>query len=144
MILLTCPFKIVRYFKLTWVSLVNPTALPSRCPSLALPCRAVALGAFALLLPCRQYLLALPCPGCESCICNSLAFFLGPWPTLELFTRLRLLITSVLRLIGCAQPCSLRKRPQALQSTDPISFIRREELPEHLETFGKTRPFSSI
>lgn len=63
-------------------------------------------------------------------VCNSLTFFLGPWPAPELFTRLRLLITSVLRLIGRARPCSLRKRPQALQRTDPISSRRHSGVVE--------------
>lgn len=37
------------------------------------------------------------------------------------FTRLRLLITSVLREMGRGRPWSLRKRPQALQRTAPVS-----------------------
>lgn len=49
-------------------------------------------------------------------------FFLGPWPAV--LTRLRLLMTSVLRLIGRGRPCSLRKRPQALQRTEPTSSRR--------------------
>ena len=55
-------------------------------------------------------------------------FFFGPCP--ELLTRFRLLITSVLRLIGRGLPCSFRKSPQALQSTDPISSRRQSGVVE--------------
>lgn len=48
-------------------------------------------------------------------------FLFGPCP--EVLTRFRLLITSVLRLIGRGRPWSLRKRPQALHSTDPDSSL---------------------
>lgn len=48
-------------------------------------------------------------------------FFLTPCAAPELLTRLRLLITSVFRLIGRGRPCSLRNRPQALHSTEPTS-----------------------
>ncbi len=40
------------------------------------------------------------------------------------FTRFRLLITSVLSEMGRGRPWSLRKRPQALQSTAPVSSRR--------------------
>lgn len=39
-------------------------------------------------------------------------------------TRLRLLITSVLREMGRGRPCSLRNKPQALHRTAPISSRR--------------------
>lgn len=41
------------------------------------------------------------------------------------FTRFRDFITSVLRLIGLALPCSLRKRPHALHRTAPFSSLRQ-------------------
>lgn len=57
------------------------------------------------------------------CRCLALlTFFLGPW--LAVLTLLRLLMTSVLRLIGRGRPCSLRKSPQALQRTEPASSRR--------------------
>ena len=43
----------------------------------------------------------------------------------ELLTRLRDLMTSVLRLMGRGRPCSLRKRPHALHSTEPASSRRQ-------------------
>lgn len=49
----------------------------------------------------------------------SAAFFRAPGP--PVFTLLRLLMTSVLRLMGRGRPCSFRKRPQALQRTEPDS-----------------------
>jgi hypothetical protein len=50
-------------------------------------------------------------------------FFFAFCAAPELFTRLRLLITSVLRLIGRGLPWSLRKSPQALHRTEPISSL---------------------
>lgn len=52
-----------------------------------------------------------------------LTFRFGPCPV---FTRLRLLITSVFKLIGRGRPCSFRNRPQALQSTEPFSSLRHK------------------
>ena len=52
---------------------------------------------------------------------RKLTFFLTPCAAPELLTRLRLLITSVFRLIGLGRPCSFRNRPQALHSTEPTS-----------------------
>jgi len=49
---------------------------------------------------------------------------------IEVLTLLRLLITSVLRDIGRGRPCSLRKRPQALQSTAPVSSRRHSGVVE--------------
>lgn len=40
-------------------------------------------------------------------------------------TRLRLLMTSVLREMGRGRPCSFKKRPQALHSTEPDSSRRQ-------------------
>jgi len=57
-------------------------------------------------------------------------FFFAFWAAPELLTRLRLLITSVLRLIGRGLPWSLRKRPQALQRTEPISSRRHRGVVE--------------
>lgn len=57
-------------------------------------------------------------------------FFFAFWAAPELLTRLRLLITSVLRLIGRGRPWSLRKRPQALQRTEPISSRRHKGVVE--------------
>jgi hypothetical protein len=57
-------------------------------------------------------------------------FFFAPGAEPELLTRFRLLITSVLRLIGLGRPWSLRKRPQALQSTEPISSRRQSGVVE--------------
>lgn len=54
-----------------------------------------------------------------------LTFFFVPCADPELLTRFRLLITSVFRLIGRGRPWSLRNRPQALQSTEPISSRRQ-------------------
>lgn len=48
-------------------------------------------------------------------------FFLGPPAVLTLFL---LLITSVLRLMGRGRPCNFKKRPHALQRTEPISSRR--------------------
>jgi hypothetical protein len=48
-------------------------------------------------------------------------------------TRLRLLITSVLREIGRGRPCSFRKRPQALQRTEPNSSRRHSGVVEVLQ-----------
>jgi hypothetical protein len=59
-----------------------------------------------------------------------LTFFLAPCAEPELLTRLRLLITSVFRLIGRGLPWSLRNRPQALQSTEPISSRRQRGVVE--------------
>lgn len=51
-------------------------------------------------------------------------FFLpGPSRRIAL-TRLRLLMTSVLREIGRGRPCSLRNKPQALHRTEPYSSRR--------------------
>jgi hypothetical protein len=61
---------------------------------------------------------------------QSLTFFFAPCAEPELLTRLRLLITSVFRLIGRGLPCSLRNRPQALQSTEPISSRRQRGVVE--------------
>ena len=58
-------------------------------------------------------------------------------PCAEVLTRLRLLITSVLRLIGRAVPCSLRNSPQALQRTEPSSSRRHRgvvEVPQFWHT----------
>lgn len=52
----------------------------------------------------------------------SLTFFRGPW--LAVLTRFLLLIISVFKLIGRGLPCSLRNKPQALQSTEPCSSRR--------------------
>lgn len=57
-----------------------------------------------------------------------LTFFLVPCPAV--LTRFRLLITSVLRLIGRGRPCSLRKRPHALQRTEPSSSRRHNGVVE--------------
>lgn len=46
------------------------------------------------------------------------------------FTRLRLLITSVLREIGRGRPCSLRNKPQALHRTEPYSSRRHNGVVE--------------
>lgn len=46
-------------------------------------------------------------------------------PFCPVFTRFRLLITSVLRLIGRARPCNLRNKPQALHKTEPPSSRRQ-------------------
>lgn len=45
-------------------------------------------------------------------------------PGPPVLTRLRLLMTSVLSEIGRGRPCSFRNRPQALQSTAPVSSRR--------------------
>jgi hypothetical protein len=50
--------------------------------------------------------------------------FLRPGP--PVLTRLRLLMTSVLREMGRGRPCSFRKRPQALQRTEPDSSRRHK------------------
>lgn len=44
-------------------------------------------------------------------------FFFTSMPGRMVLTRLRLLMTSVLRDIGRGRPCSLRNKPQALQRT---------------------------
>lgn len=71
-----------------------------------------------------------------------LTFFFGPCP--ELLTRFRLLITSVLRLIGRDLPCSFRNSPQALQSTEPISSRRHRGVVEVVQFWhtGCNRPRS--
>ena len=46
------------------------------------------------------------------------------------FTRLRLLMTSVLREMGRGRPCSLRNKPQALHKTAPISSRRHRGVVE--------------
>jgi hypothetical protein len=48
----------------------------------------------------------------------------------DVLTRLRLLITSVFNEIGRGRPCNFRKRPQALQRTDPISSRRHRGVVE--------------
>ena len=60
-------------------------------------------------------------------------FFLGGMSVRIVLTRLRLLITSVLREIGRGRPCSLRNRPQALQSTEPNSSRRHNGVVEVLQ-----------
>ena len=53
------------------------------------------------------------------------------------FTRLRDLITSVLSDMGLGRPWSLRKSPQALQSTEPDSSRRHNgvvEVPQFKQT----------
>jgi len=60
------------------------------------------------------------CCCCGCCCCGSL-----PGPTDNVFTLFRLLITSVLRLIGLGRPWSLRNRPHALHSTEPDSSRRQ-------------------
>lgn len=61
---------------------------------------------------------------------SKMFFFLAPWAEPELLTRLRLLITSVFRLMGRGRPCSLRKRPHALHSTEPSSSRRQSGVVE--------------
>lgn len=75
-------------------------------------------------------------------VCLKLTFFFGPCP--ELLIRLRLLITSVLRLIGRGLPWSFRKSPQALQSTEPISSRRQRGVVEVVQFWhtGCNRPCS--
>jgi len=65
--------------------------------------------------------------------------FLGPVvePTGRPRTRLRDLMTSVLREMGRGRPCSLRKRPQALQRTEPFSSRRQRGVVE-VEQFWQT------
>jgi hypothetical protein len=46
-------------------------------------------------------------------------------PGPPVFTRLRLLMTSVLSEMGRGRPCSFKKRPQALQRTEPFSSRRQ-------------------
>lgn len=55
------------------------------------------------------------------CQVQIFTFFFAGCP--EFFTRFLLLITSVFKLIGRGRPCSLRKRPHALQSTEPASSL---------------------
>ena len=50
-------------------------------------------------------------------------FFRAPGP--PVLTRLRLLMTSVLREMGRGRPCSFRNRPQALHRTEPDSSRRQ-------------------
>ena len=50
--------------------------------------------------------------------------FLRP-PGPPVLTRLRLLMTSVFREMGRGRPCSFKKRPQALHSTEPDSSRRQ-------------------
>ena len=60
---------------------------------------------------------------------------LGPWPAV--LTLLRLLMTSVFRLIGRGRPWSFRKRPQALQRTEPSSSLRQRgvvDVPQFWQT----------
>jgi hypothetical protein len=57
-------------------------------------------------------------------------FFFAPCAEPELLTRFRLLITSVFKEIGRGRPCNLRKRPHALQSTEPISSRRHNGVVE--------------
>ena len=55
----------------------------------------------------------------------------------DVFTRFRDLITSVLSEIGLGRPWSLRKSPQALQSTDPDSSRRHNgvvDVPQFWQT----------
>lgn len=61
-------------------------------------------------------------------ILNRLTLFFSAW--LAVFTRWRLLITSVLRLIGLGVPWSFKKRPQALHRTEPISSLRHSGVVE--------------
>lgn len=67
---------------------------------------------------------------CSRPLESNTLFFLAPCAEPELLTRLRLLITSVFRLIGRGLPWSLRNRPQALQSTEPISSRRQRGVVE--------------
>ena len=55
---------------------------------------------------------------------NEVHTFLRP-PCAPVFTRLRLLITSVLREMGRGRLCSFRNRPQALHRTEPDSSRRQ-------------------
>lgn len=57
-----------------------------------------------------------------------LTFFFCGGP--EVFTRLRLFITSVLRLMGRGVPCNLRKSPHALHNTEPLSSRRQRGVVE--------------
>lgn len=59
---------------------------------------------------------------------NRLTLFFSAW--LAVFTRWRLFITSVLRLIGLGVPWSFKKRPQALHRTEPISSLRHSGVVE--------------
>ena len=61
-------------------------------------------------------------------ILNRLTLFFSAW--LAVFTRWRLLITSVLRLIGLGVPWSFKKSPQALHRTEPISSLRHSGVVE--------------
>lgn len=61
----------------------------------------------------------------------------GPWPAV--LTRLRLLITSVFKLIGRGLPWSFRNKPQALQRTEPSSSRRHKgvvDVPQFWHTGG--------
>lgn len=57
-------------------------------------------------------------------------FFFGARSGRIVLTRLRLLITSVLREIGRGRPCNLRNKPQALQRTEPNSSRRHNGVVE--------------
>lgn len=57
-------------------------------------------------------------------------FFFISMPGRIVLTRLRLLMTSVLRDMGRGRPCSLRNKPQALQSTAPDSSRRQRGVVE--------------
>lgn len=70
--------------------------------------------------------------------------FLGP---VAVLTRLRLLMTSVLRLIGRGRPCNLRNRPQALHRTEPISSRRHSGVvlvPQFWQTLYKGRMYQRM
>lgn len=86
--------------------------------------------------------------GCDALIApdESLTFLLGARSGRIVFTRFRLLITSVLRDIGRGRPCSFRKSPHALQSTEPNSSRRHNgvvDVPQFWQT-GCVDPLVAI
>lgn len=76
----------------------------------------------------------------------SLTFLFGARSGRIVFTRFRLLITSVLRDIGRGRPCSFKKSPHALQRTEPNSSRRHNgvvDVPQFWQT-GCVDPLVAI
>jgi hypothetical protein len=75
-------------------------------------------------------------------------FFIVMSGLMDVLTLFRLLITSVLRVIGRGRPWSLRNKPQALQSTAPVSSRRHNGVVDVVQFWhtgcGASRPLLAM
>lgn len=117
---------------------VGPPRGPSYCLSclssiLSVHIEAIRVGRHWETLRLLKLLQRRGQRGTGNCCSIFQTFFFGARSGRIVLTRLRLLITSVLREMGRGRPCSFRKRPQALHRTDPNSSRRHNGVVEVLQ-----------